>query len=99
MYRSPVHGSTLPQTKEFVFGRSTGNNSANQLTALFLLLFWFMERNRITVSIAAIIGGFSISSIVLVALFAPQSMDIVPWIVGLLSLFGVALGYFGTRRT
>lgn len=54
-----------------------------------------MEKT-VHIAIAAIIGGISLSSIVLVGIFAPTSMSIVPWIVGALSGLGIALGYFAS---
>lgn len=59
-----------------------------------------MENNKMEngtiIGLAAIIGGVCLSSIVLVAVLARDSMNIVPWIVGSLSLLGIALGYFAS---
>lgn len=55
-------------------------------------------QSRVLIAIAAIIGGISVSAIVLVGIFSPTSMVIVPWLVGALSALGIALGYFATIR-
>lgn len=53
------------------------------------------------VGITLIIGGASLGSVALIAIFSPEYIPVTPWIVAGLSAMGVALGYFsqkGIRR-
>jgi hypothetical protein len=43
------------------------------------------------------VGGICLSSIVLVGIFSPQNMMILPWVVGALCALGIALGFFASR--
>jgi hypothetical protein len=54
--------------------------------------------NAAYVGIAAIIGGVSVAMVALVAIFSPQNISVAPWIVGGLSIMGIALGYFSSNR-
>jgi hypothetical protein len=60
------------------------------------VLLLFVE-NRTIIALAAIVGGICLSSIVLVGIFSPQNMMILPWVVGALCALGIALGFFASR--
>lgn len=53
--------------------------------------------NSALIGIAAIIGGVSLVTVTLIAIPSPDNLAIAPWIVGILSVLGVALGYFAPK--
>ena len=55
------------------------------------------ERNAALLGIAAIIGGVSLVMVTLIAIFSPSSLSVAPWIVGGLTVLGIALGYFSSK--
>ena len=55
-------------------------------------------QNSTYIGITAIIGGVSMVSVALIAIFSPENLSVAPWIVGGLSIMGIALGYFSSNR-
>ena len=49
------------------------------------------------VGITAIIGGASMIAVTVIAIFSPEHLAVAPWIVGGLSMMGIALGYFSSN--
>jgi peptidoglycan/LPS O-acetylase OafA/YrhL len=55
------------------------------------------QSNAVYFGIAAILGGASLGVIALIAIFSPDNLSVAPWIVGGLSMMGIALGYFSSN--
>ena len=55
-------------------------------------------QNAATLGITAIVGGVSLAAVALIAIFSPDNISVAPWIVGGLSIMGIALGYFSSNR-
>ena len=50
------------------------------------------------IGITAIVGGISLGAIAVIAIFSPENLSVAPWIVGGLSMMGIALGYFSLKK-
>ena len=55
-------------------------------------------QNSAYVGITALIGGVSLGVVAIIAIFSPENLSVAPWIVGGLSIMGIALGYFSSNR-
>lgn len=55
-------------------------------------------QNAAYIGITAIIGGVSLVMVALIVIFSPENISVAPWIVGGLSILGIALGYFSSNR-
>ena len=56
------------------------------------------DRNKTLMKIASSIGGITMVMVIMVLVFAKQELWILAPIVGFMSLFGVCMGYFVTKK-
>ncbi|NDV61951.1 hypothetical protein G0Q06_05765 [Puniceicoccales bacterium CK1056] len=57
-----------------------------------------MNENSVYISLAAIVGGITLSAIVLVGVFSPDNMSTAAWVAGSLSAMGICLGFFASKK-
>jgi hypothetical protein len=50
------------------------------------------------VGIAGVIGGISLSIVVIVVVISRDQLPVAAWIVGALAVMGIGLGFFASRR-
>jgi Zn-dependent protease len=55
------------------------------------------QKSNPAVAIAGVIGGISLSIVVVVLVFAREQLPVAAWIVGALAVMGIGLGFFATR--
>jgi Zn-dependent protease len=55
------------------------------------------QKGNPVVGIAGVIGGISLSIVVVFAIFAEDQLSVAPWIVGALAVMGIVLGFFASK--
>ena len=50
------------------------------------------------VGICASIGGIAVAIVAVLAIFAPSHLCVAPWIVGVLALMGIILGFLASKK-
>ena len=56
------------------------------------------EKGNPFVGIAAVIGGISIPIVAIIALFAKDQLMVAPWVIGVLAVMGVILGFMALKK-
>jgi len=55
------------------------------------------QKSNPAVAIAGVIGGISLSIVVVILVFSREQLPVAAWIVGALAVMGIGLGFFASK--
>jgi len=57
------------------------------------------QKGNPVVGIASVIGGISLCIVVVIVIFAKDQLSVAAWIVAVLAIMGVGLGFFASKMS
>lgn len=57
------------------------------------------KKGNPVVGIASVIGGISLCIVVIIAVLAKDQLSVAAWIVAVLAIMGICLGFFASRMS
>jgi len=57
------------------------------------------QKGNPVVGIASVIGGISLCIVVVIVIFAKDQLSVAAWIVAVLAIMGIGLGYFASKMS
>jgi len=57
------------------------------------------QKGNPVVGIASVIGGISLCIVVVIVIFAKDQLSVAAWIVAVLAIMGIGLGFFASKMS